>query len=222
MGEDFATPKLDLRNAHRIWAHGEQSHEVLEKFRKFFSNKFKNTLIYENNTKHNSYKGIKLKPLTYEPKNNLDYEVFIQEKCTIDYKYRISYYDFFTCFVKWKEEKEPYYKLKFNYKREIQEYLEKVFAGGRVHLSSGVKSTHLNGIWGMGIENNNGLKPLIKHNKKIKQFDAITGEFIKDWESLRVLAHNLNIPESTMSNYVRFQKTVGNFKYQYEKIEKIF
>lgn len=159
-----------------------------------------------------------MKPFVFnvDHTNLTDYQKFILDECKVDWNYRISYVDFFSHFVEWKRTKNPNYTLDFKYKKQIQSYLEEKFAGGRVHLSDNTKSTHLFGVWGLGMAFNNfGLKVPEKTSKKVAKYNATTNTLIHMWESLSIASRELNIPLSTLSNYCRFETTVDDVFYKY-------
>ena len=146
----------------------------------------------------------------------LDYEEFIIENCSIKWENRISYADFFTEFVEWKKKEIRDYNLDYKYKKEIQSYLEKHFAGGRVHLSDTPKTTHLFGVWGLGLKSSGGLKVKKRTCKGIEQVNTETKEIIKSYESLSLASRELNIPISTLSNYCRFGTNVNGCVFRYD------
>jgi phage anti-repressor protein len=219
LSSEYKYPKADIKQAHRVWSKCSTK-DVISALDNYLKNKFHSGVIIENDIKRNVYKGLKLKPSIFNPKdgdNLLDYENFIIEKCKVDWCYRISYVDFFNHFLNWKKTTEPNYKLTHKYKKEIQEYLETVFAGGRVHLSSGSKSNHLFGIWGCGMEFNNfGLKTPERTCKRVCQYNSDTNELIKSWDSLSIASRELGIAISSLSNYCRFNNMIGNNIYKYE------
>lgn len=219
LSQEYYQPKSDLRQAHRIWSQNSTK-EVMKALDLYLKDKFSSGVTLENDIKKNVYRGVKLRPLYFTPKNldDNDFEQFIMEKCKVDWNYRISYSDFFNYFVEWKKETSKNYSLTYKRKQEIQNYLEKVFAGGRVFLSSTTSSTHLFGIWGLGLPINNfGLKIPNRTNKQVCQFDANTNELINNWQSLSVASRELKIPISTMSNYCRFNNIVSGFIYKYNQ-----
>jgi hypothetical protein len=214
----YSCPKDEIRQAFRVWSKGCVNKEVVEKFKTFCEDKFKNTIVYIDDVKRNCYKGLKLKPFIFTPKYDKDYENFVVEKCKVDYLHRVSYVDFFHYFVEWKKETEPYFKLTIKYKKEIQIYLENIFAGGRVHLSdaSKEKSTHLNGIWGIGLPHNNyGSKEPDRKDKMVGQYDINTKQLLKSWKSLTLASRELDIPLSTMSMYTRFNTPTNDSYFKY-------
>ena len=218
LSSEYKYPKADIKQAHRVWSKCSTK-DVISALDNYLKNKFHSGVVIENDVKRNVYKGIKLKPLIFNPKdsnNLLDYESFIIEKCKVDWCYRISYVDFFNHFLNWKKVSDSNYKLTHKYKKEIQTYLETVFAGGRVHLSSKTKSTHLFGIWGCGIEFNNfGLKTPERTCKRVCQYNSDTNELIKSWDSLSIASRELGIAISSLSNYCRFSNIVDDYIYKY-------
>jgi hypothetical protein len=218
LSSEYKYPKADIKQAHRVWSKCSTK-DVVSELDNYLKINFSSGVIIENDIKRNVYKGLKLKPLTFTPQkddNPLDYENFILEKCKVDWCYRISYVDFFTNFVNWKKLQDPDYNLTYQYKKRIQDYLEKKFAGGRVHLSGGAKATHLFGVWGLGMEFNNfGLKIPERTCKKVHQYNSDTNELIKSWDSLSIASRELGIASSTLSNYCRFNNVVNNYIYQY-------
>ena len=218
LSSDYKYPKSDIKQAHRVWSKCSTK-DVVSELDNYLKINFSSGVIIENDIKRNVYKGVKLKPLSFTPQkddNPLDYEKFILEKCKVDWCYRISYVDFFNHFVNWKKLQDPNYNFTYQYKKKIQDYLEKNFAGGRVHLSGGAKATHLFGVWGIGMEFNNfGLKIPERTCKKVHQYNSDTNELIKSWDSLSIASRELGIASSTLSNYCRFNNVVNNYIYKY-------
>jgi len=220
--EGINTPKTYIKDAHRIWSKNSTK-ETISALDIYLNNKFKSTtIIDENGICRNVFKDVKLKLLIYTVSNkNLDYEQFITNQISIgeikvDWKARITYLDFFNYFIEWKQKYEPHYKLKHSYKKEIQGYLEQIFAGGRVYESGGTKTKHLSGIWGVGAKKTNfGLKNPDRTNKKVGQY-TIENVLIKQWDSLSIASRDLNIRIATLSNYARFKTIKNGIYYKYE------
>jgi hypothetical protein len=219
LSDEYKTPKSDLKLAHRIWSKSSTK-ETIRNLDEYLKNSFKSGVIIENDIKRNVYKGVKLKRLHYEPNgdNLCDFEQFILEKCNVSWSDRVSYTDFFTEFIDWKSkiQKEDYI-LTNEYKRKIQRYLEMKFAGGRVHLSNNSKTTHLFGVWGVGLKGNGGLKIPKRTCKSVEQYNQDTKVLVKSWESLSVASRELNIPISTLSNHCRFGTVINNCFYKYSE-----
>ena len=212
------TPKADIKRAHRIWSKCSIK-DVVSSLDNYLKVNFKSGVDIQDDIKKNIYKGIRLKPLNYTPENDpfLDYETFIIEKCEVNWNYKISYVDFFNNFVSWKRLIDPDYNLQFKYKKDIQKYLERHFAGGRVFLSNDSSNTHLFGVWGLGISSNNfGSKIPKRTTKKVSEYNSSTNQLIRSWESLSVASRQLNIPVSTLSNYCRFNTIVSDSIFKYE------
>ena len=182
---------------------------------------FKTGVEYQNDIKRNVYRGLSLMPLQDEIITKLDkdktYQQFILEKCEIGYKNRISYSDFFTNYEKWMQEKNGCsdFAVDIKIRREIQKFLENTFAAGRVHLSDTKCSTHLHGIWGLALKEQNGVKEKKLTRKAVSEICIKTGKEINRWNSLSIACENLDIPKSTLSTYIRFNRVVGNVIYRY-------
>ena len=216
LSSEYKYAKADIKQAHRVWSKCSTK-DVISDLDKYLKDNFASGVIVDkDDIKRNIYKGIKLKPLIYSVKNiDCDYEEFILKECKVEWNNRVSYLDFFNYFVEWKRIKEPHYKLKHSYRKEIQKYIESVFAGGRVHISGGAKATHLFGAWGLGHQSNNfGLKNPDRTNKRIGEYD-INNKLTNEWESLSIASRILNIPTSTLSNYTRFGNVVDGNIYRY-------
>jgi phage anti-repressor protein len=217
LSSEYKTPKSDLKLAYRIWSKS-YTKETISKLEDYLQTHFKSGVIIENDIKRNVYKNIRLKQLQYNPDiNNLvDFEEFIIEKCNVNWIDRVSYADFFTEFVNWKTITDKDYMLTAEYKKKIKIYLEKHFAGGRVYLSDTTKSTHLHGIWGLGLKSaGSGLKIPKRTCKSVEQYDHTTKVLVKTWQSLSVASRELDIPVSTLSNYCRFGTITNNYTYKY-------
>lgn len=217
LSSECKTAKADIKRSHRIWSKCSLK-DVVSSLDNYLKINFKSGVDIQDDIRRNIYKGIRLKPLNYTPENDplLDYEQFIVEKCEVNWNYKISYIDFFNNFISWKKITDPDYNLQFKYKKDIQKYLERHFAGGRVFLSNDSSNTHLFGVWGLGISSNNfGSKVPKRTTKKVSEYNASTNQLIRSWESLSVASRQLNIPVSTLSNYCRFNTIVSNSIFKY-------
>ena len=97
--------------------------------------------------------------------------------------------------------------------KNIKEILENCFCRGRVIKSTQSETKNLYGMLGVGIKHNNyGIVDTKRQNKIVKEIDVITNEIIKEYDSIIACANELNIVNSTFSNYIR-NKTVINGKY---------
>jgi phage anti-repressor protein len=210
--------KSELKQAHRVWAHGRITIAQTNDLTKFFQDRFNTSTEIINDEKRNIYRGLDLKPLTFIKPINIDYGLFISENCGINYSYRISYTDFFDTFIEWKKKLEPKYKLTSDYRKEIQNYLESTFAGGRVYCNENNKASFPHGIWGIGLESKNfGIKvERFKQSKSIAQYE--NDNVIKIFDNMSIASRELNIPFSSVSYACRWNKKIGN--YYFKIVEK--
>jgi hypothetical protein len=155
--------------------------------------------------------------------------VFVREKCVIDWNHRLSYCDFFKEYLQWKQETDNTFDIDYHSKRKIQKYLDTIFYGGRVHLSNSTSATHLFGIWGLGLRNNDGneaigLKTRKRTTKAVHQVNVSTGTVMEKWESITEASKSIGIPISTLSNYVRFgsKRNVRNIDDNNIEVQYIF
>jgi phage anti-repressor protein len=206
--------KEDLRMAFRIWSKNTDK-KLINDFLEYIKNNFKSGVEHtESLMRRNVWRGLLLKPLEYTIDNEneiKDYEQFILDECEVGYHHRISYHDFFHHYTKW----AGIDKLHITKRREIQEYIENKFAGGRVHLSNNTKTTHLHGVWGLSIRGENGMKQKKLTRKSVSQICRETGKILNQWDSLSIAAEHLSMPRSTMSNLARFNRPSGNVYYTY-------
>jgi hypothetical protein len=154
-------------------------------------------------------------------------EEFILEKCEVGYNNRISYNDFFNEYITWMKTQDanftlprrlpsPSVKVSYKTRQSIQKYLETQFSGGRVHLSSATKTTHLFGVWGLSLKGFNGIKERKLTRKLVQEIDPETRVVLRTWSSLCIASDELNIPRSTLSNNIRFERLCSNNKiYRY-------
>jgi len=210
---DLYNKKSEFKQAHRVWSKCATRNVVLQ-LEKYLKQRFKSGIEYDNHIKRNVYRGIRLKELTYTPKHDppLDYEAFVIETCRFGWHHRISYVDFFKKFVEWKNQNDvtSSFCLTLSYKKVIQHALENEFAAGRVHYSEDMSSTHLFGVWGIGMDfNNYGLKQEIRNCKKLYQC-ALDGTVIQIFDSASVASHVLNRPLSSISTAARFNTSYKN------------
>lgn len=211
LDENSCCIKSELKQAHRVWAHGRITVAQTNDLTKFIQDRFNASFEIINDEKRNVYRGLVLKPLTFIKPINKDYGLFISENCGINYSYRISYTDFFDTFIEWKKKLEPKYKLTSDYRKEIQNYLESTFAGGRVYCNENFKASFPHGIWGIGLESKNfGIKvERFKQSKSIAQYE--NDQLIKIFDNMSIASRELNIPFSSLSYACRWNKKIGNY-----------
>jgi prophage antirepressor-like protein len=217
LGDNLFTVKCELRNAHKIWSNCSLK-DVIKDFDEYIK-KFESGVKFINNSRRGVFKGLKLKKLEYTPTTqNLDYEKFISEKCSVHYDNRISYADFYSLFENYKKETNPEYKLSTKKKEEIKKYLNYKFINGRVYISTEEKSGGLHGVYGLGhISNNFGLK-IVKRNKMaVGVYKAETNELLQTFESTILASEELKIPFSSLGNYIRTNKIIDNKIFKFIK-----
>ena len=208
IGETNYTFKDELRMAFRIWSKSTDKKYVNE-FLSFINEKYSSGVEYKDTVRKNVYRGFSLDEFKYTVDNADEpkiYEEFILSKCQVGWGCRISYADFFETYTAWMKEKDPLFKLNMIHKKEIQEYLEKKFAGGRVHLSQKTKTTHLFGVWGLSLHGENGIRPKKLTRKRISKCSTNDDTIIQTWDSLSIASKEVNIPRSTLSVNIRFKK----------------
>jgi prophage antirepressor-like protein len=211
VGEDLFTPKGDLRNAYRIWSNCTMK-DVVKDFDTYLNTTFKSGAQFIDNSRRNVFRGVKLNDLQFSPSiQNLDYEKFITERCSVHYDNRISYSDFYSLFEEYKQETNPEYKMSKNRQKEIKKYLTHKFIEGRVYISTQEKSGGLFGVYGLGhISNNFGLKEVIRKTMKVGVYNSTTNELIESFDSTLFASHKLQIPFSTLGNHIRLGKIIDN------------
>jgi prophage antirepressor-like protein len=217
LGDNLFTVKCELRNAHKIWSNCSLK-DVIKDFDEYIK-KFESGVKFINNSRRGVFRGLKLKKLEYTPTTqNLDYEKFISEKCSVHYDNRISYADFYSLFENYKKETNPEYKLSTKKKEEIKKYLNYKFINGRVYISTEEKSGGLHGVYGLGhISNNFGLK-IVKRNKMaVGVYKAETNELLQTFESTILASEELKIPFSSLGNYIRTNKIIDNKIFKFIK-----
>ena len=211
VGEDLFTPKCDLRNAYRIWSNCTMK-DVVKDFDTYLNTTFKSGAQFIDNSRRNVFRGVKLNDLQFAPSvQNLDYEKFITERCSVHYDNRISYSDFYSLFEEYKQETNPEYKVSKNRQKEIKKYLTHKFIEGRVYISTQEKSGGLFGVYGLGhISNNFGLKAVVRKTMKVGVYNSTTNELIESFDSTLFASHSLKIPFSTLGNHIRLGKIIDN------------
>ena len=211
VGEDLFTPKGDLRNAYRIWSNCTMK-DVVKDFDTYLNTTFKSGAQFIDNSRRNVFRGVKLNDLQFAPSvQNLDYEKFITERCSVHYDNRISYTDFYSLFEEYKHETNPEYKVTKNRQKEIKKYLTHKFIEGRVYISTQEKSGGLFGVYGLGhISNNFGLKEVIRKTMKVGVYNSTTDELLESFDSTLFASHKLQIPFSTLSGHIRLGKIIDN------------
>jgi len=215
LGEDLFEIQTDLRCAFKIWSRCELD-SVQKQFDGYMNQKFQDTRLFLDNQRRHVYKGIKLKPLVYKKTNmNFDFEEFIDEKCGINHLHRISYNDFFHFFTLWKKERDPEFELKRPDATKIKEILELSFAKARIQHSVNSETKNLWGVLGIGMkENNFGQIEKKRNNKKVGEFDIVTNELLKEYDSIYCGSQLLNIPFTSFGNYIRTQTVVKGKYYK--------
>ena len=215
LGVDFFEIQSDIRCAFKIWSRCELD-SIQKQFDEYMNQKFQDTRLFLDNQRRHVYKGIKLKPLAYKKtKMNFDFEEFIDEKCEISHLYRISYNDFFHFFILWKKERDPSFELKRPDSAKIKGILELSFPKARIQHSVNSKTKNFWGVLGIGMkENNFGLIEKKRQNKKVGEFDVVTNELLKEYDSIYCASQILNIPFSSFGTYMRTQTTIKGKYYK--------
>jgi T5orf172 domain len=212
--KEYFALKCELREIHFAWCKS-RTRDVKKQFDKFIDTNFKSSKIFVGDQRRHVCRGVKIKEIEYTPSGkNLDYEQFIQEKCQVSYKNRISYIDFFHFFTEWKQESDPDYKLSSEERLTIKENLKTQFCNARVlNTVSKNVSKNLFGIIGVGMEENNfGRVEGKRHNKQVGQYDIATNELLETFDSISLASHKIGIKFSTLGTHIR-NKTVTNGKY---------
>jgi hypothetical protein len=101
---------------------------------------------------------------------------------------------------------ESEFILNMSLKKEIQNYLERKFAGGIVHLSENASATHLFGVWGLCIKGKNVLHPKKLTRKSVVKCSISDDSVLQVWDSLSIAYKEENFPTSTLSAHIRFKK----------------
>ena len=211
---EYFAIKSELREIHFAWCKS-RTKEAKKEFDKFIDTNFKSMKIFVDDQRRHVSKGIKIKEIEYTPSGkNLDFELFIQERCQVSYKNRISYIDFFHFFTEWKQESDPDYKLSREERLKIKEYLKNQFCNTRVLNTVSKKvSKNLYGIIGIGMEENDfGRIENKRHNKQVGQYDRSTNELLQTFDSISLASHKIKVKFSTLGTYIR-NKTVIDEKY---------
>jgi prophage antirepressor-like protein len=203
--------------AYRIWSRSiEKEHKT--KFYEFMNGKFKEARCFIDHHNRHVWKGVNLKPFEYKKNDkNFDFEQFIEEKCKVNWFYRISYVDFFEFFSKWKKEKDPSFQRFTRPEEEkMKQILELSFAKGRIAQSVTSKTINLFGMLGIGCEENGfgDVEELSRPpNRKVQEYDSKTHEKLRLFESLNHGAHALRIPHRTFSEKVRLKSSIKDKYY---------
>jgi hypothetical protein len=186
--------------------------DVVKDFDTYLNTTFKSGAQFIDNSRRNVFRGVKLNDLQFAPSvQNLDYEKFITERCSVHYDNRISYTDFYSLFEEYKQETNPEYKVSKNRQKEIKKYLTHKFIEGRVYISTQEKSGGLFGVYGLGhISNNFGLKEVVRKTMKVGVYDSTTDELLESFDSTLFASHSLKIPFSTLGNHIRLGKIIDN------------
>jgi hypothetical protein len=203
--------------AYRIWSRSiEKEHKT--KFYEFMNGKFKEARCFIDHHNRHVWKGVNLKPFEYKKTDkNFDFEQFIEEKCKVNWFYRISYVDFFEFFSKWKKEKDPSFQRFTRPEEEkMKQILELSFAKGRIAQSVTSKTINLFGMLGIGCEENGfgDVEELSRPpNRKVQEYDLKTHEKLRLFESLNHGAHALRIPHRTFAEKVRLKSSIKDKYY---------
>jgi hypothetical protein len=212
---------VELKLAYKQWSKTTDKENV-NKLMQYFNSKFKRGIEYLETMKRSVFRGVKLVPCKFEPDDPnqiTEYEQFIMDKCESNYMYRISYVDFFQKFVEWKRIQDASFQLTHQYKAHIKEYLESHFACGRVFLSDAASSTHLYGVYSIGIKSeksNFGLKPFVGRKKKVYKYNEVSGELIQTFDSILDCRTKENVAHSTLLDYIKFNRSKNGFIYRFQ------
>jgi hypothetical protein len=220
-GDSLTCHTAELYGAHRLWArvNEKQAHDALYEY---LCQNFKKTRVYNEDIQAllASFKGIALKPLTYEKDNPpSDIDQFIEERMKIGYSYRASTKEIVAAFAEWKKQTIPDYTMTTVEKRRIDHEFNKKFLGSTVF--NGKHGVY--GFFGVTFKECNtfvGMKLAPKLKKKIIKIDMNTQEIVETFQSLTVLSKTLRKNPSRISQSIRFKKPIDNFIYRYVENEE--
>jgi len=207
---------VEILAAHKHWSRcaKKSTHDA---FYKYLCNNYKKIKVYDNNTnsKIASYKGLKLKPISYIKPNILeDIDNFINDKCEINYVSRVPSKDIYKAFEIWKQNIDPEYILTPIEKSRIDKGFKNRFLPGLIY--TGTQSQH--GYYFINLKDNQSfigykLAPSLK--KKIIKIDINTKEIVETFDSLTIAAKSINRVPSTLSTDIIYKRPRDNFIYQY-------
>jgi prophage antirepressor-like protein len=216
LGEKFYDTKVNLRDVYRFWSR-QCNKDDKKELEKYLSSKFVSSHhFYEiDSSRRNTFKGVKVRPLTYNPKpfeTELESKVskFIVSECKVDYRYRISFADFYKYFETYNTQ-----TLSYTDKQEIKDYLSEYFLAGSIFTSSEDKKVNKLGVWGLGVESDNfGLKGYARHIRSVEVLDT-SGNVINTYESCIIASQSLGISYRSLNDYIKCNKLVNGKYYQY-------
>ena len=202
--------------AHKQWCRcaKKTTHDALYKY---ICENYKKVKVFDTNTNARiaSFKGLKLKPISYiKPSKLEDIDNFINDKCELDYVSRIPSKDIYNAFEIWNKNIDPDYTLCAKEKSRIDNGFKTRFLPGLIFTGS--QNQH--GYYFVHLKENPSfigykLTPSLK--KKIIKIDINTKQIVETFESLSVAAVSIQRHPSTLSTDIQYQRPRDNYIYQY-------
>lgn len=190
---------------------------VHDAFYKYLNENFKKVKVFDEktNAKLASYKGIKLKLISYNKPIILeDIDNFIEDNCEINYVARVSSKQIYKSFELWKQKLDKDFIISVDEKRRIDNGFKTRFVPSLVF--TGKQGEH--GYFFVTLKDNPtfvGFKLAPSLKKKIIKINIITKQIIETFESLTAAAKSINRSPSTLSEDIKYKKPRDNFIFQY-------
>jgi len=213
--DEYTTFSVEVFGAHRQWSRCTQK-SVHNAFFKYLCTNFKRVRVFDEKTKAKliSYKGIRVKPITYIKPNPLeDIDLFIEEMCELNYVARISTKEIYNAFEKWKNDRN--YVMCPKEKQRINNGFRERFVPSLVYTGKQGEHGFFFVTLKTGIDNTVGFKLAEKLKKRVAKIDILTNQVVETFESLTAASKAINRVASTLCEDIKFKKPRDNFLYKY-------
>ena len=209
---------VEILAAHRFWCKCAKK-TVHDAFYKYLCNNYKKIKVFDENTNAqlSSYKGLKLKPISYKiPNISEDIDQFIKDKCDISYVGRIPSKEIYSAFELWKKDIDNNeYTLCASEKTRIDHGFKSRFLPAVIY--NGTEGSR-HGYFFVTLKSNSnfiGFKLANKLKKKIVKIDIVTNKIVARFDSLTAAAKSINRAPSTLSTDIIYMRPRDNYIYKY-------
>ena len=211
---DAVTAWIDIGARYRLWSRCTVEVKVsLANFLKY--NGYKETFIYENETKINytAYKGLEMIPIKpiILPDNPSIVDNFIYESCIVNVTGRITCKDLHEEFIKWMND-PTLTKISNDDKKLLNAYFYEHFFAATVHDGTRIRF----GFYGVSLKNKEivGRKSKSKNRKIIEKLNVNTTEIIATYDSITHAAMENNCSISAISLAISTRKNYKGFNFR--------
>jgi phage anti-repressor protein len=213
---DSLTAWIDIAARYKLWKR-DTSHRNENLMTYLKDQGFKETLMYDEETKINATAFQGLKMIAYNPickptSKSSDVEKFAYEVCVSNVTGRISTKDLSERYVQWKQRIDPdYSKIHKNDKKSLNEYFKSHFLQSTVHTGERIRF----GFYGVSIkgEEMKGRKSKKGNRKQVLQLNPNTLEVVQEFESITHASKEIGVTISALSIAISAQRICKGFRF---------